>query len=161
MELEEYKQKATILLGEYHKREAQIKLLQIEYQALEQLKPGISAVSYDQISARTNKVSSSVESEVERIEHLPEDLAKIQKQIVLLRMQNQKVDVILETIVEPFRSVLKIKYIDLLPWIRVYPKCFGYSEDYVRGEMKDRALVMFISLYYPEINNVGLFEYNE
>ena len=61
MDMEAYKQKAIVLLGEYHKREAQVKLLKIECQALEQLAPGVSAVSYDQMAAHTNKVASMVE----------------------------------------------------------------------------------------------------
>ena len=74
MDMEAYKQKAIVLLGEYHKREAQVKLLKIECQALEQLAPGVSAVSYDQMAAHTNKVASMVEGEVQRIEQLPEQL---------------------------------------------------------------------------------------
>ena len=61
MDLKKYKEEAIALLGEYHKREAQIKLLEIEYQAMEQLTPGVRAVSYDQVSAHTNKIASPVE----------------------------------------------------------------------------------------------------
>lgn len=157
MDMEAYKQKAIVLLGEYHKREAQMKLLKIECQALEQLAPGVSAVNYDQMSAHTNKVASMVEGEVQRIEQLPEQLAKLQRQITWLELQNKKVDVILESLSEPYQSLLKWKYIELLPWVMVYQRCAGYSEDYVRKNLNVRALQMFISLYYPETNQVGLF----
>ena len=120
MDMEAYKQKAIVLLGEYHKREAQVKLLKIEYQALEQL-------------------------------------AKIQRQITWLELQNKKVDVILESLSEPYQSLLKWKYIELLPWVMVYQRCAGYSEDYVKKELNAKSLLMFISLYYPETNQVGLF----
>ncbi len=157
MDMEGYRQKAIVLLGEYHKREAQVKLLKIEYQALEQLAPGVSAVSYDQMAVHTNKVASMVEGEVQRIEQLPEQLAKLQRQITWLELQNKKVDVILESLSELYRSLLKWKYIELLPWVMVYQRCAGYSEDYVRKNLNVRALQMFISLYYPETNQVGLF----
>ena len=89
--MEGYKKKAIVLLGEYHQREAQIKLLEVEYQAMEQLAPSISAVNYDQISAHTNKISSMVESEVARIENLPEQLKELNEKIVLLRLKNVKI----------------------------------------------------------------------
>lgn len=158
MELKEYKKKALVLLGEYHKREAQIKLLEVEYQAMEQLMPGVSAVSYDRVSAHTNKISSAVEGAVQRIEQLPEQLEKIQRQITFLELQNKKIDVILESLTDPYRSLLRWKYIELLPWVSVYQKCAGYSEDYVRKNLNTRALQMFVSLYYPETNQVGLFD---
>jgi len=157
MDMEAYKQKAIVLLGEYHKREAQVKLLKIEYQALEELTPGVSAVNYNQIAAHTNKVASMVEGEVQRIEQLPEQLAKIQRQITWLKMQNRKIDAVLESLSDPYRSLLKLKYIELLPWVSVHQRCTGYSEDYVRKNLNTRALQMFISLYYPETNQVGLF----
>lgn len=157
MDLKEYKRKALMLLGEYHKREAQIKLLEVEYKAMEQLTPGISAVSYDGISAHTNKVSSPVEGLVQEIEHLPEDLAKIRKQIIWMQTQNRKIDITLDAMTEPYRTIARLKYIELLPWIRVYEKCPGYSEEYIRGELKNRTIDMFISLYYLETNAIGLF----
>ena len=155
--MEGYKKKAIMLLGEYHKREAQIKLLEIEYQAMEQLVPGVSALSYDQMSAHTNKVSSPVESAVQNIERLPEDLAKIRKQIIWMQTQNRKIDIALDAMTEPYRTIARLKYIELLPWIRVYEKCPGYSEEYIRGELRNRTIDMFISLYYLETNAIGLF----
>lgn len=160
MDLKEYKKKALVLLGEYHKREAQIKLLEVEYRAMEQLMPGVSAVNYDQVSAHTNKISSPVEGAVQRIEQLPEDLAKIRKQIIWMQAQNRKVDIVLDAMTEPCRTVVQLKYIELLPWIQVYPKCAGYSEEYIRKELSEKALLMFISLYYPETNRIGLFAEN-
>lgn len=157
MDMEAYKQKVIMLLGEYHKRETQIKLLKVEYQALEQLTPSVSAVSYDQIAAQTNKVTSMVECEMQRMEQFPEQLSKIQEQIIRLELQNKKVDVILEALSEPYQSLLKWKYIELLPWSSVYQRCRGYSEDYVRKDLNVKALQMFISLCYPETNQVGLF----
>lgn len=157
MDLKKYKEKALVLLGEYHKREAQIQLLEVEYKAMEQLLPGVNAVSYDRIGAHTNKISSAVEGEVQRMEQLPDELVKIRKQIVWMRTQNQKVDIVLAAMTEPYRTVIQLKYIELLPWIRVYPKCAGYSEEYVRKELSEKSLLMFISLYYPETNQIGLF----
>ena len=66
MDLKKYKEEAIALLGEYHKREAQIRLLEVEYQAMEQLTPGVCAVSYDQVNAHTNKIASPVEGAVQR-----------------------------------------------------------------------------------------------
>lgn len=157
MDLKEYKKKALVLLGEYHKREAQIKLLEVEYQAMEQLMPGVSAVSYDHVSAHTNKIVSPVEGAVQRAEKLPDDLDRIRKRIVWLKLQNQKVDVVLSAMTEPYRSLIQLRYMDMQPWTLVYPKCSGYSEEYVRGELNDKALNMFVSVYYPETNHVGLF----
>lgn len=160
MDLKKYKEEAIALLREYHKREAQIRLLEVEYQAMEQLTPGVRAVSYDQVGAHTNKISSPVEGAVQRAEKLPDDLARIRKRIVWLKLQNQKIDVVLYAMTEPYRSLIQLRYIDMQPWMLVYPKCSGYSEEYVRGELNDKALNMFVSIYYPETNHVGLFADN-
>lgn len=160
MDLKKYKEEAIALLGEYHKREAQIRLLEVEYQAMEQLTPCVSAVSYDQVGAHTNKISSPVEGAVQRAEKLPDDLTRIRKRIVWLRLQNQKIDVVLSAMTEPYRSLIQLRYMDMQPWTLVYPKCSGYSEEYVRGELNDKALGMFVSVYYPETNHVGLFADN-
>ena len=154
MDLKKYKEDAIALLGEYHKREAQVRLLEVEYRAMEQLTPGVRAVSYDQVSAHTNKIVSPVENQVLR---LPDDLDRIRRRIVLLKLQNQKIDVVLSAMTEPYRSLIQLRYIDMQPWTLVYPKCSGYSEEYVRGELNDKALNMFVSVYYPETNHVGLF----
>lgn len=160
MDLKKYKEEAIALLGEYHKREAQIRLLEVEYQAMEQLTPGVRAVSYDQVNAHTNKIASPVEGAVQRAEKLPDDLARIRKRIVWLKLQNQKIDVVLSAMTEPYRSLIQLRYMDMQPWTLVYPKCSGYSEEYVRGELNDKALNMFVSIYYPETNHVGLFADN-
>ena len=160
MDLKKYKEEAIALLREYHKREAQIRLLEVEYQAMEQLTPDVSAVSYDQVSAHTNKIVSPVEGAVQRAEKLPDDLARIRKRIVWLKLQNQKIDVVLSAMTEPYRSLIQLRYMDMQPWTLVYPKCSGYSEEYVRGELNDKALNMFVSIYYPETNHVGLFADN-
>lgn len=157
MDLKKYKKEAVVLLGGYHKRETQIRLLEVEYQAMEQLTPGVSAVNYKQLSAHANKVASPVEGAVQSIEQLPEDLAKIRKQIIWMQTQNRKIDVVLSAMTEPYRSLIRLRYMDMKPWTLVYPKCSGYSEDYVRKNLNERALQMFISLYYPETNQVGLF----
>lgn len=160
MDLKKYKEEAIALLGEYHKREAQVRLLEVEYQAMEQLTPGVSAVSYDQVNAHTNKIVSPVEGAVQRAEKLPDDLDRIRKRIVWLKLQNQKIDVVLSAMTEPYRSLIQLRYMDMQPWTLVYPKCSGYSEEYVRGELNDKALNMFVSIYYPETNHVGLFADN-
>lgn len=156
--MEGYKKKAIVLLGEYHKREAQIKLLEIEYQAMEQLTPGVSAVSYDQVSAYTNKISSMVESEIARLESLPDQLKELNEKIVLLRLKNQQIDIVLDAMPEPYKSLLRLRYIDRKPWTIVCQKCVGYSEKYIRGYFKDKALEMFINLYYPEKHFCGKHE---
>ena len=160
MDLKKYKEEAIALLREYHKREAQIRLLEVEYQAMEQLTPGVRAVSYDQVSAHTNRISSPVEGAVQQAEKLPDDLDRIRRRIVWLKLQNQKIDVVLSAMTEPYRSLIQLRYIDMQPWTLVYPKCSGYSEEYVRGELNDKALNMFVSVYYPETNHVGLFADN-
>lgn len=160
MDLKKYKEEAIALLGEYHKREAQIRLLEVEYQAMEQLTPGVRAVSYDQVSAHTNKISSPVEGAVQQAEKLPDDLDRIRRRIVWLKLQNQKIDVVLSAMTEPYRSLIQLRYMDMQPWTLVYLKCSGYSEEYARGELNDKALNMFVSIYYPETNHVGLFADN-
>lgn len=157
MDMKKYKEEAIALLGGYHKRETQIKLLEAEYQAMEQLTPGVSAVNYKQIGAHTNKIASPVEGAVQQAEKLPDDLDRIRKRIAWLKLQNQKVDVVLSAMTEPYRSLIQLRYMDMKPWALVYPKCSGYSEEYVRGILNDKALTMFVSVYYPETNHVGLF----
>lgn len=158
MILEAYKKKAIDLLGSYRKRETAIRLLQVELQAMEQLAPSIGAVSYQQMAAHTNKVSKPTEGEVLRREQRPQQLEDLRNKIVLLRLQNQKIDLILESLADPYRTLLRLKYVKALPWAVVCQQCTGYSEDYVRKNLNARALQMFVSLYYPETNQVGLFD---
>ena len=146
--MEGYKKKAIVLLGEYRQREAQIRLLEVEYQAMEQLMPGVSAVSYDQINAHTNKISSMVETEMVRLENLPDQLKELHEKIVLLRLKNQQIDIVLNAMPEPYKSLLQFRYIKKKPWTKVCQKCVGYTEEHVRGYLKNKALEMFISLYY-------------
>ena len=86
--------------------------------------------------------------------------ARIRKRIVWLKLQNQKIDVVLYAMTEPYRSLIQLRYMDMQPWTLVYLKCSGYSEEYVRGELNDKALNVFVSIYYPETNHVGLFADN-
>ena len=125
-------------------------MLEMEYQAMEQLAPGVSAVSYDQMSAHTNKVSSMVENEVARLENLPDQLKELNEKIVLLRLKNQQIDIVLDAMQEPYKSLLRIRYIDRKPWAVVCQKCVGYSEKYIRGYFKEKALEIFVNMFYSE-----------
>lgn len=155
--MEGYKKKVIALLGEYHKREAQIKLLEIEYRAIEQLTPGVQAVSYEQASAHTNKITSAVENEVAHLEAIPEQLIALNEKIVLLRLTNQKIDLILESMAAPYNNLLRLRYVENQSWYKVCRACPGYAEEYLRKELSEKALLMFASLYYPEYNRIGLF----
>lgn len=159
--MEGYKKKVIALLSEYHKREAQIKLLEIEYHAMEQLTPGVCAVRYEQVSAHTNKISSAVENEVAHLESLLEQLNALNEKLILLRLTNQKIDLILESMTAPYSNLLRLRYVENQSWYKVCRACPGYAEEYVRGVLNEKALTMFASLYYPEVNQVGLFDVHE
>ena len=133
-----------------------IKTYNIDLQTLDALMINNNmAVTYDQPSGgQTNKVNSKVEDEVIKME---QQRSWINGQIVLLQNQIDKVDVALGNMEHPYKTLLRLKYIEGKRWAEVY-YLLNYSEEYIRTKINDRALDMIAGYLFPEVHFVGLFE---
>ena len=81
----------------------------------------------------------------------------INGQIVLLQNQIDKVDVALGNMEHPYKTLLRLKYIEGKRWGEVY-HALNYSEEYIRTKINDRALDMIAGYLFPEVHFVGLWE---
>ena len=156
MDQQERRRKAIKMLREYKSNKAAIMTYNIDLQTLDALMINSNmAVTYDQPSGgQTNKVGSKVESEVIKIE---QQRAWINGQIALLQNQVDKVDIALNNMEHPYKTLLRLKYIEGKRWSEVY-RLLNYSEEYIRGKMHDMALNMVTGYLFPEVHLVGLFE---
>ena len=81
----------------------------------------------------------------------------INGQITLLQNQVDKVDIALNNMEHPYKTLLRLKYIEGKRWSEVY-RLLNYSEEYIRGKMHDMALNMVTGYLFPEVHLVGIFE---
>lgn len=156
MDQQERRRKAIKMLRDYKSNKAAIRMYNIDLQTLDALMINNNmAVTYDQPSGgQTNKVTSKVEGEVMQIE---QQRAWISSQITLLQNQVDKVDIALGNMEHPYKTLLKLKYIEGRRWSEVYQR-LNYSEEYIRTKINDRALDIMAGYLFPEIHYVGLFE---
>lgn len=156
MDQQERRRKAIKMLRDYKSNMAAIQTFRIDLQTLDALLINNNmAVTYDQPSGgQTNKVTSQVEDEVIKME---QQRAWINGQIALLQNQIDKVDVALGNMEHPYKTLLRLKYIEGKRWSEVY-RLLNYSEEYIRGKMHDMALNMVTGYLFPEVHLIGLFE---
>ena len=156
MDQQERRRKAIKMLRDYKSNMAAIQTFRIDLQTLDALLINNNmAVTYDQPSGgQTNKVTSQVEDEVIKME---QQRAWINGQIALLQNQIDKVDVALGNMEHPYKTLLRLKYIEGKRWLEVY-RLLNYSEEYIRGKMHDMALHMVTGYLFPEVHLIGLFE---
>ena len=156
MDQQERRRKAIKMLRDYKSNMAAIQTFRIDLQTLDALLINNNmAVTYDQPSGgQTNKVTSQVEDEVIKME---QQRAWINGQIALLQNQIDKVDVALGNMEHPYKTLLRLKYIEGQRWSEVY-RLLNYSEEYIRGKMHDMALNMVTGYLFPEVHLIGLFE---
>lgn len=156
MDQQERRRKVIKMLRDYKSNMAAIQTLHIDLQTLDALLINNNmAVTYDQLSGgQTNKVTSQVEDEVIKME---QQRAWINGQIALLQNQIDKVDVALGNMEHPYKTLLRLKYIEGKRWSEVY-RLLNYSEEYIRGKMHDMALNMVTGYLFPEVHLIGLFE---
>lgn len=156
MDQQERRRKVIKMLRDYKSNMAAIQTFHIDLQTLDALLINNNmAVTYDQPSGgQTNKVTSQVEDEVIKME---QQRAWINGQIALLQNQIDKVDVALGNMEHPYKTLLRLKYIEGKRWSEVY-RLLNYSEEYIRGKMHDMALNMVTGYLFPEVHLIGLFE---
>ncbi len=156
MDMEAYKGKVVAMLRGYRENEVCIRMLEADLQALERLNSynGNMAVSYDQPSSgATNKVISPVETELLQKERQREQL---QKALARRKTQKQRIDLALENMPYAQQMLLRLHYIENMPWIEV-ADAVNYAEYYVKKELKEKAVLTLTYYLYPELNCVNLF----
>ena len=104
------------MLYNYKQFKVEIKNILLEIEDIENSYRGIGAMSYEEKSAPTNKISSSVEQEVEqkekRIEHLNRLISK--KENIIKRIDNA-----LEVLTERERKLIELRYFKNLTHFKV------------------------------------------
>lgn len=157
MDKEQERIKKTIkMLGSYKANQVAIQLMQMDFAALDSvIINSNAAVTYDQPSSgKTNKVTSRTEDDVIRLETKRNQLAQ---QITILQNQVDKIEVALNNMEHPYKTLLKLRYIENRRWSEVY-RMLAYSEEYIRTKINGRALNMAAGYLFPEVHFVGLFD---
>lgn len=160
MELEECKKKAVAMLREYRENEVCIRMLEADLQALERFENYNCnlAVSYDQPSSgTTNKVTSPVETELLQKERKRE---RVEKVLAQRKERKQRMDMALENMPYAQQMLLRLHYIENVPWIEV-ADAVNYAEYYVKKELRERAILTLTYYLYPELSRVNLFAEKE
>ena len=156
MDMEAHKGKVVAMLRGYRENEVCIRMLEADLQALERLESYQCnmAVSYDQPgSGATNKVISPVETELMQKEQQRE---KLQKALAQRQARKQRIDLALENMPYAQQTLLRLHYIENMPWIEV-ADAVNYAEYYVKKELKEKAVLTLTYYLYPELNCVNLF----
>lgn len=108
IQIDNYK-KTEYMLYNYKQFKVEIKNILLEIEDIENTYRGIGAMCYEEKSAPTNKISSSVEQEVEqkekRIEYLNRLISKKENMI-------QRVDNALEVLTDYEYKIIKYRYFD-------------------------------------------------
>ncbi len=138
------RQQAIELLRAYRQREAQIRLLRLETDALEQLPPTVPIAVYGDNTGGSAESSSSVEQIIQQRE---QKRTRLHRQSRQLEAVNHKIDSILNEIKEPYRMILDCRYIQQQTWHSVAKEYKGYSSEYLRKELNRKALSMFVGLW--------------
>lgn len=156
MDMEACKRKAVAMLRGYRENEVCIRMLEADIKALERLESYNCnmAVSYDQPSSgATNKVTSPVETELLQKEQQRE---KLQAALIQRQARKQRIDLALENMPYAQQMLLRLHYIENMPWIEV-ADAVNYAEYYVKKELKERAVLTLTHYLYPELSHVNLF----
>lgn len=148
MDQKERRQKTLKMLRDYKSSKAAIMTYQIDLQMLDTLMINANmAMAYDQPSSGpTNQHASKVEEELIKIE---QQRAWITGQLARLQNQIDKVDLALGNIEPPYKTLLKLKYIEGRRWAEIYPR-LNYSEEYIRTKINERALDMIADYLFPQ-----------
>lgn len=149
MNKKEYRRKAVAMLDNYKNHQVAIRMLQADLQMLDGLViNGNMAVIYDKpVTGKTNQVVSKTEMDVIQME---QQRSQLNGQIMRLQNQIDKVDIALNHMEHPYKTLIKLKYIEHKRWMEIYPM-FNYSEEYVRGKLHEAALRMFTEYVFPEV----------
>lgn len=141
--MNEYK-KVEAMLYNYKNTKIQIKNLKLDLEALENNYDGVSAISYEEKSAPTNKFNSAVENEVINRE---EKIKRLKSKIRLKEIQTEKIDNIIESLEERDKYIIEEYYIkrNQLKNINKHVNLEeSYLSSYKSNLIKEIANTMFI-----------------
>ena len=138
MTKKEQQEKVIKALAAYNGNKAKVKMLDRELANLDKMMNANMAIKYDEYRPKEKRQMSVVERDLVSIE---EKRGLIQNEIVRLTGEIERIDILLESVPERLRIVLKMKYIEQETWVAVSMR-LDYSPEYTRKELKRQALEM-------------------
>ena len=133
----EQQEKVIKALAAYNGNKLKLKMLNKELDNLEKMMNANMAIKYDdEYRPKERRQQSVVERDLVSIE---EKRGLIQKEIVRLTGEIERIDIMLENEPERLRIILKTKYIEQQTWVAVDMQ-LNYNESYIRKELKKQAL---------------------
>ena len=133
----EQQEKVIKALAAYNGNKVKLKMLNKELDNLDKMMNANMAIKYDdEYRPKERRQQSVVERDLVSIE---EKRGLIQKEIVRLTGEIERIDIMLENVPERLRIILKTKYIEQQTWVAVAMQ-LNYNESYIRKELKKQAL---------------------
>lgn len=133
----EQQEKVIKALAAYNGNKVKLKMLNKELDNLDKMMNANMAIKYDdEYRPKERRQQSVVERDLVSIE---EKRGLIQKEIVRLTGEIERIDIMLENVPERLRIILKTKYIEQQTWVAVDMQ-LNYNESYIRKELKKQAL---------------------
>ena len=129
----EQQEKVIKALAAYNGNKVKLKMLNKELDNLDKMMNANMAIKYDdEYRPKERRQQSVVERDLVSIE---EKRGLIQKEIVRLTGEIERIDIMLENVPERLRIILKTKYIEQQTWGAVDMQ-LNYNESYIRKELK-------------------------
>ena len=132
----EQQEKVIKALAAYNVNKAKLRMLDRELANLDKMMNANMAIKYDEYRPKEKRQQSVVERDLVSIE---EKRGLIQNEIVRLTGEIERIDILLENVPERIKVILRMKYIEDQTWVAVSMR-LGYSAEYTRKNLKDRAL---------------------
>ena len=133
----EQQEKVIKALAAYNGNKVKLKMLNKQLDNLDKMMNANMAIKYDdEYRPKERRQQSVVERDLVSIE---EKRGLIQKEIVRLTGEIERIDIMLENVPERLRIILKTKYIEQQTWVAVDMQ-LNYNESYIRKELKKQAL---------------------
>lgn len=123
------------VLANYNSIKAEIKNIELDIEEIESEYEGVSAVSFEEKTGKTNKFNSNVENEILKKEKLIKKLKREKASKIRLIT---KIDNSLEVLDETERKVIEYRLIKGYSWIRV-STLLNINNDYC-GKIKKKAI---------------------
>ena len=129
----EQQEKVIKALAAYNGNKVKLKMLNKELDNLDKMMNANMAIKYDdEYRPKERRQQSVFERDLVSIE---ETRGLIQKEIVRLTGEIERIDITLENVPERLRIILKTKYIEQQTWVAVDMQ-LNYNESYIRKELK-------------------------
>lgn len=133
----EQQEKVIQALSAYNGNKAKLKMLNKELSNLDKMMNANMAIRYgDEYAPKERRQQSVVEWDIVSIE---EKRGLIQREIVRLTGEVERIDMMLENVPERLRVILKEKFVEKKTWVAVSMQ-LSYSPEYIRKDLKDKAL---------------------